>query len=59
MAVAYFMAHAPHGFWTSLNGGEAAVLYCFIFLYIAAAGGGNWSVDHVCCKRHQPPVPAA
>lgn len=45
MAVAYFMAHAPRGFWTYQNGGDAAVLWCFAFLYIAAAGGGKWSID--------------
>lgn len=45
MAVAYFMAHAPRGFWPLANGGEAAVLYCVIFLYIAAAGPGPWSLD--------------
>ena len=47
MAVAYFMAHAPSGFWTLTNHGESAVLFCFVFLYIAAAGGGSWSVDKV------------
>ena len=47
MAVAYFMVHAPRGFWTLLNAGELAVMYCFVFLYLAAAGGGPWSVDHV------------
>lgn len=45
MAAAYFMAHAPRGFFPSLNGGDAAVLFCFIFLYLAAAGGGAWSAD--------------
>lgn len=47
MAVAYFMAHASQGnaLFPLLNGGEAAVLFCFIFLYLAAAGGGVWSVD--------------
>jgi putative oxidoreductase len=45
MAVAYFMAHAPQGFFPALNGGEAAMLFCFIFLYIAAAGPGPWSID--------------
>jgi putative oxidoreductase len=45
MAVAYFMAHAPGGFWPVLNKGELAVLYCFVFLYLAAAGGGPWSLD--------------
>lgn len=44
-AVAYFYAHAPRGFFPLLNGGELAVLYCFVFLYLAAAGGGPWSVD--------------
>lgn len=47
MAVAYFMAHAPQGNFPfpMLNGGEGAVLYCFIFLFFAAAGAGAWSVD--------------
>lgn len=44
-AVAYFVAHAPKGFFPMLNGGELAALYCFVFLYIAAAGPGPWSVD--------------
>jgi len=47
MAVAYFMAHAPQGFWPILNKGELAVLYSFVFLYLAAAGGGPWSVDRL------------
>ena len=45
MAVAFFMAHFPRSFFPILNGGEAAVLYCFIFLYLFVAGGGMWSVD--------------
>ncbi|MBC8063211.1 MAG: DoxX family protein [Chlorobia bacterium] len=45
MAVAYFMAHAPQGFWTVINKGELAVLYCFVFLFISAAGAGPWSLD--------------
>jgi putative oxidoreductase len=45
MAVAYFMAHAPGGFWPLQNKGELAVLYCFVFLFFAAAGAGLWSVD--------------
>jgi putative oxidoreductase len=45
MAVAYFMAHAPGGFWPIVNRGEMAVLYCFTFLYIAAKGSGRLSVD--------------
>jgi putative oxidoreductase len=45
MAVAYFMAHAPQGFYPLLNQGELAVLYCFVFLYLSVAGGGAWSAD--------------
>jgi putative oxidoreductase len=45
MAVAYFMAHAPRGFFPLLNKGEPAVLYCFVFLYLAAVGPGPWSLD--------------
>jgi putative oxidoreductase len=45
MAVAYFMAHMPSSFFPIQNGGEAAVLYCFIFLYFAATGAGPFSVD--------------
>jgi putative oxidoreductase len=45
LAVAYFKAHAPRGFWPLLNGGEVAVLFCFIWLYLAAAGAGPWSLD--------------
>ena len=45
MAVAYFMAHAADGFWPILNHGEMAVLYCFVWLYIAGAGPGPWSLD--------------
>jgi putative oxidoreductase len=47
MAVAYFMAHAPGGFFPLTNGGEPAVLYCFVFLYFVFAGPGPWSVDAV------------
>ena len=47
MAVAYFMAHANRGFYPILNGGELAILYCFVFLYIAAAGPGPWSYDAI------------
>ncbi len=45
MAVAYFQAHFPKGFWPVLNGGIPAILYCFIWLYYSAAGAGAWSVD--------------
>ena len=44
-AVAYFYAHYPRGFFPILNGGELAALYSFVFLYLAAAGGGAWSAD--------------
>ena len=45
MAVAYFLGHAPHGFWPVLNQGHPAILFCFIWLYLSAAGPGPWSVD--------------
>jgi putative oxidoreductase len=45
MAVAYFMAHYPKSFWPIENGGEPAVLFCFIFLYMATQGSGIWSID--------------
>ena len=51
MAVAYFMAHAPRGFFPILNQGELALLFCFVFLYLAAAGGGQWSVDAALGER--------
>jgi putative oxidoreductase len=50
MAVAYFMVHAKMGFYPMDNHGEIAVLYCFVFLYFAAAGGGPWSIDRL---RHR------
>jgi putative oxidoreductase len=51
MAVAYFMAHAPGGFLPIVNKGELAVLYCFLFLYIAAHGSGPFSVDAQLARR--------
>lgn len=45
MAVAYFMSHAPRGFMPIVNNGELAILFCFVFLFIAVAGGGAWSLD--------------
>ena len=45
MAVAYWQFHAPKGLWPILNHGEPAVLFCFIFLYMAAQGAGDWSLD--------------
>lgn len=51
MAVAYFYAHAPASFFPTVNGGVPAVLYCFLFLYLAFAGGGAWSLDRVLARR--------
>ncbi len=51
MAVAYFMAHAPHGALPIVNHGELAVLYCFVFLYIAARGTGPYGLDAMLAKR--------
>jgi putative oxidoreductase len=45
MAVAYFMAHSPRGFFPTLNMGQLAILFCFVFFYLFVAGGGVWSVD--------------
>ncbi|WP_044872951.1 DoxX family protein [Pseudomonas sp. LFM046] len=45
MAFAYFIGHAPKGLLPLLNGGELAIVFCFVFLYLAAAGGGAWSLD--------------
>jgi putative oxidoreductase len=54
MAVAYFLAHAPRGFYPLLNGGELAIVYCFVFLYIAAAGAGPLSIDYLLSGRARP-----
>lgn len=51
MAVAYFVAHAPKSFYPALNGGEPALLFCFIFLYLACAGGGVWSADTILRRK--------
>lgn len=45
MAAAYFMSHGSKGFFPALNGGDAAILFCFIFLYLVAAGAGPYSLD--------------
>lgn len=45
MAIAYFQFHAGNGFWTAQNGGDSAMLFCFLFFYFSAAGGGPWSLD--------------
>lgn len=52
MAVAYFMQHAPRGTWPIQNGGELAVLFCFLFLYIASHGSGVWSIDALMGRKH-------
>lgn len=60
MAVAYFMVHAPRGFFPVVNGGELAVLYCFTFLYLWFAGAGPISIDRFFRRQHQPQAtPAA
>ena len=51
MAFAYFMALAPRSFFPLSNGGDAAILYCFIFLYFAIVGGGPWSLDRLIERR--------
>jgi putative oxidoreductase len=51
MAVAYFMGHAPRGFYPILNGGDLAIIFCFVFLYLSAAGPGPWSVDSAMRNR--------
>ncbi|MET0528649.1 MAG: DoxX family protein [Microvirga sp.] len=50
MAAAYWMAHAPRSPFPVLNGGDAAILFCFVFLFLAAAGGGAWSLDNALSK---------
>ena len=56
MAVAYFMAHAPRGFWPVLNQGDLAVIFAFVWLYFSAAGPGAWSIDAM--RRPRPQRPA-
>jgi putative oxidoreductase len=51
MACAYFIYHVPKGFYPLLNGGDLAVLFCFVFLYFAFAGGGAWSLDALVRKK--------
>lgn len=46
MAIGYFISHASKGFWPGANGGDAAILFCFIFLYLVFSGPGSWSIDH-------------
>ncbi|MCM8731016.1 DoxX family protein [Hephaestia sp. GCM10023244] len=56
MAVAYWTVHAPQNFFPVNNGGDAAVLYCFVFLYLVFAGPGPWSLDAARSKNVTPPV---
>ena len=53
MVFAYFTSHYPRGFWPVMNGGELAVLYCFVFLYFATRGSGPWSLDRVIRGREK------
>lgn len=59
MAFAYFLGHAPSGFWPVLNQGGLAVIYCFLFLYYSAAGGGSWSLDALLARGRTTPVPVS
>jgi len=56
MAFAYFLVHAKNGFWPILNRGELAALYCFVFLYLSARGGGRYSLDALLARRRGEPV---
>jgi putative oxidoreductase len=53
MAFAYFIGHAPNGFWPVLNQGAPAIFYCFTFLYFSAAGPGPWSLDALLARRRE------
>ena len=59
MAVAYFQAHFPQSFWPTLNMGQPAILYCFIFLYLVFAGPGIWSIDHMLSVRRARHIAAS
>ena len=58
MAFAYWMAHAPQSVFPAVNAGDAAILYCFVFLYLAVAGGGAWSLDNVMRERRSISAPS-
>lgn len=53
MAFAYFIGHAPSGFWPVLNQGQLAILFCFLWLYLSAAGPGPWSLDALIARSRQ------
>jgi putative oxidoreductase len=57
MAFAYWLAHAPQSFFPVLNGGDAAILYCFVFLYLVFAGAGPWSLDELRARRSRATSP--
>ena len=59
MAFAYFIGHAPQGFWPKQNQGELAVLYCWLFLYLAAQGPGAWALDNLRRRNDRPAGGAA
>ena len=52
MAVAYWQFHAPQNRWPVLNQGMPAILFCFIYLFMSAYGGGDWSLDALACRKH-------
>jgi putative oxidoreductase len=54
MAFAYFLVHAPKGFWTAFNGGTESVVFCFLWLYFSAAGPGPWSLDAILRRPTRP-----
>jgi putative oxidoreductase len=58
MAVAYFKGHAPQGFWPILNQGAPAILFCFVWLYLSAAGAGPWSIDALLSRKARATSPA-
>jgi putative oxidoreductase len=58
MAVAYFMAHFPKSFFPAVNGGTAAILYCFVFFYLFVAGAGVWSLDRLWSPERARPTGA-
>jgi putative oxidoreductase len=59
MAAAYFLGHATQGFWPALNQGEAATMFCFVFLFLVFAGPGSWSLDSLLRGRRSSAAPAA
>lgn len=59
MAIGYFMVHLPQAFWPSLNQGELAIMFCFVFLYLFLAGPGAWALDNVLGARRAVPTQSA